>query len=850
MPISPVAVDLEVIVLGLSHPQYSLEVSSWLILAEERAHELIASRDSLYLLLSSIQRVIDSSSRPTPDSSDHIVSDTVKAQALVTYTSLIVQFPELAEQIRPQFIRALADMIFRRNLKRKDYVNSFLRGAACECLSELELASPGEVSDSLDVRSWLLEPTVNALPAIIQTISDECLPCSGNYSKLLLHCAQNSKDDLLHEKALMKIVSLLLDSVEFASSWLRGEIATNLSSLVRKANFIKNESVWTFPVVNHHFSRLLDSSNPHQVHSFLKVAQEFQGEWDPYLVDRVVDRIYEIVRCPEVGVPIRVAAVVWLCELLEDFYMKFSVYDRRARLLPIPRRDPDVLIEAKLQGLVRYARAFDAIPKDILRINPHNWVSMDVTFRFIVCLLNDFCPKLLNAEKTSLLEIPSLLNELLASNRSNDFLPSIISVVQLTKNPECRRRLLRSLGDFLNSAQPPAKVLTHYFGLVAFLACSTEIDSRLVLSALKRFKAEAPQWIDGLKYIEICRLLIITHSKDSKTVTDIVNLLRETSWWSLDIEDRAHCLIRVVESVPDDVERKKFLVPCSEDTCTPLSVVSEEVPSSECTEKPEGYKLVFSRNGTMRKTLGISDDGFAVFDSERRFLILPFNLHCEGDVELFSIELTFSVSGNHQPFGVVTIPYITGAFEEDEELANTFPYRYNIELHLRPLHPVPATFSVFAVFTDRSGKSHEANLDPFRVSLEDLFLPVQTDQDIGELWRGKWHEDIAFSKLLSVNRERLKELVKARLAPFIVPDSLIGSLPPVDAFDFKHELLLHSDSVNEEPLYEETAVIIHLPPEFHLMMRFVMGKHTCVVWIATDRTDVLSLLDSFFENWI
>jgi hypothetical protein len=842
----PSAIDLDVVIFGLSCPQYALEVSMWLTIAEERAFEFIASRESLYALLSAIQKVIDSPSRPSPDSSDHNVSDITRAQALTSYTAIIIEFQELAEPIRLQFVRALVDMVFRRNMKRKDYVNSFLRATACECLSELELAFPGEVSMVFELPAWYEDATSTVVPVIIETLADESLPCSENYAKLLLRCSMTAMAGTVQEKALMKVVSLLLDSVEFGSPWLRGLVATQLSGIVQRASLEKPESLWTFAVVHHHFSRLLDSASPHQIHAFLHVAHSFVDEWDPYLVDRVVERLYSIVENPSIAVPVRQTAVLWLCELLDDYYMKFSVYERRSKLMPIQRRDPDTLIEVKLQALLRYASSFGSLPREILRANPHQSASMHVTFRHIVRLLNDFCPSVLDNDKTQLLDIPTLLKELLVASNSAQVLPSIIETLRLTKNERCRSELLVSLGQFLISAQPPSKIITNYFLLLAFLACQRDLDADLVLSALRRFRADSPQWTDGLKFIEICRLLILHHACDDK----VVDLLDSMKWWSLDIEERAQSLVRVIRTLAGDHERRKFLNP-REDLCSTPSEVSDDISQEqldECdhlgTKSAAKSGLQFMRNESLRRDKGINDQGFAAFESGG--LILPFTLRLADNSsgEMFSIELSFSVSPNHQPFGIVSSPYLTYGEEQ------SFPFQYEVELRLVPVHPVPATFSAFAVYTDRAGKSHQEELEPFRVSLEDLFLPVPNTTNITELWNSKWQPDQAFAKLLSIKRDTLKQLITERLAPFLVPPELISELQKVDEFDFEHELLLHGDNgENESPLFEETAVIIHLPPEYHLMIRFVMGLHTCVAWIATDRTDVLALLDPFFLEW-
>ena len=401
----------------------------------------------------------------------------------------------------------------------------------------------------------------------------------------------------------------------------------------------------------------------------------------------------------------------------------------------------------------------------------------------------------------------------------------------------------------MKSSQPPSRILTHYFGLMAFLACQRELDPSNVIAALRRFTSESSQWRDGLKFIEVCRLLIIHHPKSSDTIVDVLGKIPAKS---LDILDRAECLIRMVHIVRDnEEERDRFLSskpfsPSRDDAESEMSTVISEDPGI-------GDDVVsLRRNRDLRRDrCGICDDAWAIFTHEE--VVLPFTLQYVSTAAgsdpsaMFSIELSFSVSENHEPFKVVSIPYLAQPVEA--VTVQGFPFKYDIELRLRPIHPIPTTFSVFAVYTDQRGKSHKTELEPFKVALQDMFTAVAKD-DCVNIWNSKWSKENAFAKLLSFSRDRLTEVLSLRLGPFLVPDDMVTLLPEVPSeFDFHHELLLHGRSADSDDEVKERAVLIHLPPSYHLMMRFVMGIDSCVVWIATDRLDILSLLDSFFASW-
>ena len=797
------------------------ELCNALAASESLDSTIVESRETLYMLLSAIQKVIDSAR------SDSLISDVSKSQALTTYTVLVVRFADLSSQIRPQFIKALVEMIFRRNPKRRDYVNSFLRGCACECLTELEHVFPGEVAEALELPEWLSTAPSSNQPSIIDVLQTEALPCVESYAKLLLtSCLPKKSQYTVHHKALIKIVSLLLDSVEHSSVWMRGFLATHLNDLVRLSRNEESESPWTLAVVQHHFGRLLNSMKTYQLHAFLIVSKQFVSEWDPHLIDRVVDRLYSISNAGNsISVPERQLAILWLCDLLDDYFMKFSVYERRRLLVPQPSADPPELVEVKLQAILRFAVEFESIPRNVVRVVNLRPTYLDVTFRFLRRLINSPF-----RSGSDLFGIPAFLCDHLQLEHKRS--SSVIALVQQTADFNAQLILMQSLAEFLKAIQPPSRVISHYFSLVAFLASQKPLKAEHVLSALARYQPTNPSWKEGLRFIEVCRLLILSH--DQHTTEKVIALLKSVEWNSVDLRNRSETLIRFVSTLGSSFDRMHQVAtggskPPLEDS----SPVESQILTSPT--------LRLEQNRELRKNLGILDGGWSTF--QQNMLMLPFTLTLDPEsslTELFAIELTFSASDAYEPFRSVTIPFLGKGSGEQ------FPHKYNLSLSLRPIHPIPVCFCVEALFTDRHGASHRASLDDFRVSLEDLFLPVT---ELVSVWKTKWRDP--FAKLLSLPREKVLEVIRTRLGPFEVPDDLVAELPePPNEFDFDHELLLHELPINEESvLYREKVVMIHLPPTYHLMMRFRMGRSTTLVWIDTDRKEILSLLDVFFQSW-
>ena len=849
---------------ALQGSQDELTVSTTLAWIDENAGFIIQSTDTLFELLTVVQNLIDSSPRRPTDSRDRILSDTVKSHALTTYTCLIVDFDVLAEPIRPQFIKALADMIGRRNVKRRDYVNSYMRGVACECLNELELAFPGQVSQCLKLDSWL-ESEGSGTPLIVDAVQEEQLVSFENYVKLFLTCCSNHREPINH-KAMMKTMSLVLDSVDNCSPWLRLHTVALLPDLVGR---MSSQQSWTWAVVHHHFSRLLDACQPHQVHAFWTVAKPFVAEWDSDFADRFVDRLFSIPADLTIHVPVKQLSVYWLCSLLSVPELRDRVYRRRSLLMP-DSSDSAQLAEVKLQALLRFCLAFRSVPKQILLcVSPMTrWEDsrdgVEVVFRFIVRVLLTLSEQL----EDEFFKIPQFINELLSSTTRLDvYMPSVIATLTILSRTTSQHRpglvaLLTSLGSYLCAVQPPSRTLA-YFPLIAYLSCHDLMNPSVVIAAVTRFlqSSEDVSWTDGLKVIEICRLLML-HQEGVKA--EIASLLSTVeSAGSVDIRDRSRLYTRFLTGLDEDT-RRIFLMAADLDKTNEIKAITMSAVLEQGDYHHDNLmsQIEFKKNyNNRRDQLKIFDDNWAVFDSsgERTpYLLLPFTLRFashsaieDGDTfptNLYGIELSFSTSDNFHPFQAVHIPFLAvAAASHQSGDTDVFPFKYDVVLRLSSVSPQPTVFRVQMVFTDEAGNCHRGELESFTVTFEDLFMPVpEPVAEWSSVWTLVWKDP--FAKLLPVGREVIQNLIDQRLSHFVI--SLQG-IDPVPAFDFHQESLLYtSQSICGDPEITECGIIIFIPPSFHLTLRFVMGSHSTVVWIATDRPELLLLLDEFFDTLV
>eukprot|EP00397_Hematodinium_sp_SG-2012_P059780 GEMP01077038.1.p1 GENE.GEMP01077038.1~~GEMP01077038.1.p1 ORF type:complete len:141 (+),score=22.12 GEMP01077038.1:128-550(+) len=102
-------------------------------------------------------------------------------------------------------------------------------------------------------------------------------------------------------------------------------------------------------------------------------------------------------------------------------------------------------------------------------------------------------------------------------------------------------------------------------------------------------------------------------------------------------------------------------------------------------------------------------------------------------------------------------------------------------------------------------------------------------------------------KILEMKGSDVKKLIHSQLGPFIVSQDSLNL--PVEDFDFEQEAMFESAEGPYNVNLEQEAVIIFIPPRYHLLMRFTMSVQTTVVRILTDRFHLLAHMDAFFEAW-
>lgn len=243
--------------------------------------------------------------------------------------------------------------------------------------------------------------------------------------------------------------------------------------------------------------------------------------------------------------------------------------------------------------------------------------------------------------------------------------------------------------------------------------------------------------------------------------------------------------------------------------------------------------------------------------------------------QLFSLELTFSLSEHFVPIESIRIPYIAeGGTMESSEKAGGFPCVFKLLLKLQPISPVPTSFGVNIAFNDCTGHMYFGQLETFDVAFRDVFLPVRLPLAFWpylfeSLWTGHMSQSCWSVKVLDLERRQVQWMLRSQLGPFVVQSEV--QLQEED-FDFEQEEYFDRWRTERQPAegghgeeaaageggdedaevvlnVETVCTIIFIPPSHHLLMRFAISSHSTIVRILTDRFQLLSYMDSFFLPW-
>eukprot|EP00939_MAST-03C_sp_MAST-3C-sp1_P000279 g279.t1 len=291
---------------------------------------------------------------------------------------------------------------------------------------------------------------------------------------------------------------------------------------------------------------------------------------------------------------------------------------------------------------------------------------------------------------------------------------------------------------------------------------------------------------------------------------------------------------------------------------------------------------------------------------------------------LYALVLELSPSPDYAPVRPIALPYLRSTKEtkrsrkatdsnttgrcasndvDDDGAYLTFPYGYKIVLALRPVAPVPATFSLRLVFTDTNGQCCEGQLHQVSIFFQDLFLPIPativaspespstchsllTEMLFEPLWNalsGDEDDDVKSAstmqrkpgagessqrntgctsavKLLLLDHVVVVRCIERRLGPFVVPSTRMSerARKTLDA-DAEEEWYAQglanalgrgsSTTTSTSRVLEVKRVAIFLPPGYHMLMIFHISAHSTVVRIRTDYWQILSEVDEYFCGW-
>jgi hypothetical protein len=191
--------------------------------------------------------------------------------------------------------------------------------------------------------------------------------------------------------------------------------------------------------------------------------------------------------------------------------------------------------------------------------------------------------------------------------------------------------------------------------------------------------------------------------------------------------------------------------------------------------------------------------------------------------------------------------------------SSAFPYSYSFVLSMKVILPLPTMLQVTALANTAEGAVAEFTLDPVRIGLKDLFMPIPPhlveslsasngclDYDsfihqlYDEMWTSLSPSPKAESTVPDADSRRNAAVVPATSVKFIAKTAKAV----VEAIHLN--LAPYLLRAKRSPTREHA--IIFLPHKYHLLLAFEISEESTIVRIQTDWWRILGHLDRFFDE--
>ncbi|KAK3739837.1 hypothetical protein QZH41_009087 [Actinostola sp. cb2023] len=449
-----------------------------------------------------------------------------------------------------------------------------------------------------------------------------------------------------------------------------------------------------------------------------------------------------------------------------------------------------------------------------------------------------------------------------------DFLDSIAMVTPDSPFPV---DLLRVLSQHV-VAQPLSAVLPnlpHHLKLLAQAMTKSNIDPSSTVRFLDLLLQTSElssqgEWSLGNCILAVCHSILLHHDT-RHVIRDLGNLLlnMSTTYQDIDIRDRARFYYSLLANVSSEKASKILMSETIKQQS--LNVMADDITSSSFATAPpvQHIKTPFLRLTRVSKNIMSIKNDEEELPSESTLDLQPYGLlghyskmindsswnpdisidyyvhfnDLESPARLYALVLQFGSNRTYAAMKDIHIPFLS-------QTTSAKPQQgcHQIKVVFQPREPVPACFSVRAVFHNENGLTCTMVLDRLQIRLQDLFLPIT----LPEMFHNE-NSSKTKKKLFKIlwddvtEKQRTMESPSNRGAMSVV----CLSLPWQKALEI---LNTHFQPFVIETKDKQVHVGILLPPSQHLLLKFTTRNQKTVVSIATDDWRALGLVESHLHE--
>ena len=406
--------------------------------------------------------------------------------------------------------------------------------------------------------------------------------------------------------------------------------------------------------------------------------------------------------------------------------------------------------------------------------------------------------------------------------------------------------------------------LSHHLRVLEHAALTPQVGLEAILQLLHSLLhpdlCEEGDWRLGHAVLDLCKAILVSLRSDAQFQRACALLHRlRASFREVDVADEAGFILTLITSVSSKKYRpllskvaetasalslKELVVGTTFQLASPITHIPEvflqlqrvQVPPSPTPPAHPDLKGTLDGRNILEQYLSSIEEMTenASFKLGYHLSFAPLAKPTTSMQTIYAISLYMSGSPYYHPTASVTVPKLVYPSKKKGETVND---KRIISFEFRPKEPLPATFSVSAIFSLPEGSTFQTPLAPLEVSFADILRPASLPECLNRI-----HLPALFDALWDHFSSRCfsEHNLESRCT-----ESFMKFHKPRESISLTfHQTLAQNVVTSSE---EAMQLLFFLPPRNHILLRARLSPNSTDMRILTDDWKLLSHLNHFLH---